>query len=94
MNTIRIKPLMKNKSYPEAGSDLYRFIEERIGSQEKIEIDLSGVDALPSMFLNVSIGKLVDAYGFMPIVKKITFTNISSSQIDRIKTYLFSIAKV
>ena len=48
---------------------------------------MSDVDLLPSMFLNVSIGKLIDTYGKQKVKETISFTMITRSQASRLKDY-------
>lgn len=48
-----------------------------MNSSDKITIDMEGVSSLPSMFLNVSIGKFIDEFGFETLKKKISFTKIT-----------------
>lgn len=93
MCTIQVKQFMINKSFPEAGNDLYNFIIKKINIEEKIVLNLEGVDVLPSMFLNVSIGKIVKIYGFNTLRDKISFSHITSSQAERLKIYLMNIRK-
>jgi len=50
---------MTNKTYPEAGEILFDMLAEKIKSENKIVLDLDGVVSLPSMFLNMSIGRFL-----------------------------------
>ena len=79
---------MKDKDYPTAGSDLYRVISDKIDVEDKIDLDLEGVSLIPSMFLNVSIGKIIKERGLDFMKSKITFSNIKSSDAKRIKEYV------
>ncbi len=49
---------------------------------------MTGVAILPSMFLNMSIGKFIDNYGVDVLKAKISFHKISVSQANRIKDYV------
>lgn len=69
MCTIKVNTLLQNKTYPEAGSNLYCLFEKNI-SDSKIVLDLKGVSSLPSLFLNVSIGKFIENYGVETLKQK------------------------
>ncbi len=88
MCTIKIGELLKNQSYPQAGDALYVKIIDRLEKEEKIVLDMSGVDTLPSMFLNTSIGRYIQEHGFNRLKEKISFSNIGASQAQRIKEYI------
>ena len=49
---------------------------------------MTGVAILPSMFLNMYIGKFIDNYGVDVLKAKISFHKISVSQANRIKDYV------
>lgn len=78
---------MADKPYPESGAVLYRMIVDKIDC-ERITLDLDGVVSLPSMFLNVSIGRFIEVYGVDMLKKKISFSKITSTQAERIKSYV------
>jgi hypothetical protein len=88
MCTINISEYLVGRSYPEAGDVVYQKIVHEMNHGDKIILNLSDVDSLPSMFLNVSIGRYVDNFGIESLKKKISFANISASQIERIKKYI------
>lgn len=46
------------------------------------------VNALPSMFLNTSIGRFIEEHGFDKLKEKVSFSNIGASQAQRIKEYI------
>ena len=79
---------MEGKDFPMAGSSLYDIIRENMNSSDKITIDMEGVSSLPSMFLNVSIGKFIDEFGFETLKKKISFTKITKLQAERLTDYI------
>ena len=91
MCTINISYILKDADYPTAGAKLYDMIIARYDAEDSITLDLMDVDALPSMFLNTSIGKLISDRGKMAL-KKIRFSNISKSQAERIKDYVAKIS--
>ena len=56
---IKLAQIMKDRTYPESGSVLYDSIAPLLTRDEKVALDLDGVIALPSMFLNASIGSIL-----------------------------------
>lgn len=88
MCTIKIKELISDKSYPEAGNALFAIIDDYIAKDNKVTLDLDGVEALPSMFLNVSLGAIIEKYGVAKMKHNTAFANITHSQIERLKVYI------
>lgn len=88
MCTIKLYDVMTGKDFPDAGSSLYDLIKDNLSSCDKVVIDLEGVSSLPSMFLNVSIGRFIDEFGLDALKKKISFTKITRSQAERITEYV------
>ena len=88
MCTIKLKEMMLNRTYPEAGAALYAEFCQHKDSVDKIIVDLDGVETLPSMFLNMCIGAYIDNFGKESLKEKISFTKITRSQAERLKVYL------
>ena len=88
MWTINLKEMMVNRTYPEAGAALYAEFCHHKDSVDKIIVDLDGVETLPSMFLNTSIGAYIDNFGKESLRQKISFTKITRSQAERLRDYL------
>ena len=88
MNRILVADTLRQGCFPEAGRVLYEEILSRENSSDKIVIDFEGVSSVPSMFLNVSIGRLISERGVAFIKEKIGFSNITASQVQRIKEYV------
>ena len=84
---ISLNLLMQDKSYPESGSLLYDIIYQSIQNDQTIDIDMTGVVSLPSMFLNASFGKAFSQFGVDSIKQKTKFFHISRSQAERISEY-------
>lgn len=91
MCTIKIYDMVNSMSYTDAGACLYDKILENKGKYGKIVLDLEGVSLLPSMFLNVSIGKYVETFGMDDLRSTISFAKITKQQAERIKDYLAKI---
>lgn len=87
MCVINLKSFLDGRSYPEAGELFYSEILKYISDTDRIVVNMSDVDLLPSMFLNVSIGKLIDTYGKQRVKETISFTMITKSQASRLKDY-------
>jgi hypothetical protein len=88
MCTISLKEMMINRTYPEAGAALYAAFCLYKDSVDKIIVDLDGVETLPSMFLNTSIGAYIDNFGKESLKEKISFAKITRSQAERLRDYL------
>jgi len=88
MCSIKVYDIMKGRDFPTAGSVLYSIIIEKMDTDEKIDLDLEGVSLIPSMFLNVSIGRIIKERGVDFMKHKITFSNIKASDAKRIKEYV------
>ncbi len=88
MCTIDIKDILDGRNYPDAGVVLYDQIVAKIADDEKIVLNMAEVSALPSMFLNTSIGRFIENYGFEKLRERVSFSNIGASQAQRIKEYI------
>jgi len=73
---------------PDAGNLFYLQIVDRMESVGKVVVDMTDVTALPSVFLNVSIGRLIDEYGMDKLKKNISFTMITRQQAERLRDYM------
>lgn len=90
MDRIYIKDLIVDGSYPDAGAKLYTQAVSLMSNNNDIMIDMEGVDAIPTTFMNMSFGKLILEFGKGPVKKSLKFFNISRSQLERIKKYFDS----
>lgn len=84
MNTV----LANYKTLPDAGNYLYFKIKEAIKEGDKVSVNMKDVTSLPSIFLNVSLGKIIDEYGKETLKKHVGFTMITKQQALRLKDYL------
>ncbi|MBR8707105.1 STAS-like domain-containing protein [Bacteroides pyogenes] len=87
MYMIKLYDVMSGRDFPDAGRHLHDLMVDNANS-DKIIINLDGVSLLPSMFLNVSIGRFIDRYGVEYLKRKISFINITKSQAERMKEYI------
>lgn len=88
MNTVYLLELLEGRTYPEAGTALFPYIENAIRTQDPICIDMAGVDSIPTLFMNTSFGEALQAYGASAFKKSITFAHIQRAQAERIKKYV------
>lgn len=88
MCRINIKEILKDRDYPTAGEYVYSIMEECIPNSEVVTLNMDGVDTLPSMFLNTSIGQYIQKYGPDSLKGKLAFEKIMASQVTRIKEYM------
>lgn len=93
MCTIRLYDVMLGKDFPDAGNSLYDLIIKNKDTSDKIILDLEGVSSLPSMFLNVSIGRYIEEFGLDSLKGKISFARITKFQAQRISDYISRIGK-
>lgn len=82
------KVLSAHTNLPEAGAVMYKSLVDAILSHNVLVVDMMEVTSLPSIFLNVSVGKAIDEYGKEELKKHLTFTNITRLQASRIKEYM------
>lgn len=84
---IQLFQLMQDKSYPESGALLFGILEDAIKNGKDVEIDMTNVISLPSMFLNASFGNAFVVYGKDPIKQHTRFYHIGKSQAERLNEY-------
>lgn len=84
---IKLDDVMRGRDFPEAGKHLHDLMVSN-ANMDKIVINLDGVSLLPSMFLNVSIGRFIDEYGVDCLKRKISFINITKAQAVRMTEYI------
>jgi len=89
MCTIVLKDIMNSTALlPEAGALFYSKIVNGLGESDKVIVDMSDVTALPSVFLNVSIGRLIDEWGVDKLKNNLVFTMITKQQAIRLRDYI------
>lgn len=89
MCTIRLNQITSSfKETTDAGTTLYNEIKAQISSDNKAVIDMTGVTSLSSVFLNVSIGRIIDDYGMKRLKDSVSFINITQQQAKRLTEYL------
>lgn len=88
MCTIKLQAVMQGRTYPDAGMELFNMLQGILKEEKKIVLDMNGVLSLPSMFLNVSIGRIIEEYGIDVLKQKISFAHIRATEAARIQDYV------
>lgn len=89
MYTISLQSILNSGlSLPEAGSNLYDIIDGHTKDNEKVVIDMTDVTSLSSVFLNTSIGRVIDEKGIDFLKSNISFVKITKQQAERLTDYL------
>lgn len=94
MKTVLLKNILENKNYPDAGEFIFMDIKDSIIANDKVIIDMSDVLSVPTMFLNMSIGAVIDEFGIQKLKESIGFRNISKSEAERIQKYIIDYNQV
>lgn len=87
MNTA----LQQSKDYSVAGQYLYKSIKEAIANNDRLSVDMDGVTSLPSVFLNVSLGRIIDEEGKDKLKQYVGFVKITKQQALRLRTICIGI---
>lgn len=88
MKTVLLKSILAEKAYPDAGEFIFMDIKDSIIAHDKVIIDMSDVLSVPTMFLNMSLGAIIDEFGTQRLKESIGFRNISRSEAERIQKYI------
>lgn len=89
MCTINLASIFTQTSdMPHAGAMFYDKVKEAFSNSTNVVVDMEEVTALPSIFLNVSIGKIIDEYGIDRLKSSMSFSKITKAQAQRLKEYL------
>ncbi len=71
-----------------AGKVLYDNIKNAIIQKKQVYINMNGVSSLPSILLNVSLGRIIDEDGKEVIKRFVIFRQITKQQALRLKDYM------
>ncbi len=89
MTTIKVSDIMsRTRDYRKAGEELYCIMIEKRKDGESVKLDMSGVEAIPSLMLNPCVGRYIDEYGLDELRRNLSFANILKSQALRFKDYI------
>lgn len=89
MCTIFLENILSEcKDLPAAGDLFYHKVMEAESQSQKVIVNMENVNSLPSIFLNVSIGRMIDSHGIEWLKNHLTFTRITKAQAQRLTDYL------
>lgn len=71
-----------------SGSILYNELKSRIADGRKVVVDMHDASSLPSIFLNVSFGRIIDEFGVSAISDFVSFAKITRTQAERLQKYI------
>ena len=90
---IVIKDALNGRNFPDAGDYVYNLMLPGVDTDDACVWDMQDVSELPSMFLNMSLGRFFKDRGADFVKKKVRFKNINKSQAFRIVEYVEKISK-
>ena len=86
---INMNDILQNTNNLEhAGNVLYDDIKNAIARKEHISIDMNGVSSLPSILLNVSLGRIINEKGKETLKNNVVFRQLTKQQALRLKDYM------
>lgn len=88
MDIIMNDILKRSNNLEHAGNVLYDNIKNAIARKEHLSIDMNGVSSLPSILLNVSLGRIIDEKGKETLKNYVVFRQITKQQALRLKDYM------
>ncbi len=89
MRKIQLLDIMKSRDIlSDAGVVFYKELISALSSSDKVTVDMTGVNSMPSVFLNVSIGRLIDEKGIDALRNNVAFAMITKQQALRLKEYI------
>lgn len=83
-----------HKDYAKAGDAIYVAAVPLITKGETILFDMKGLDAVSTVFLNMSFGQLMDRFGVDKVKGSFRFSNVLKSQAERIRKYFRDYAEL
>ena len=87
MDIIMNDILQNTNNLEHAGNVLYDDIKNAIARKEHVSIDMNGASSLPSILLNVSLGRIIDEKG-KGTLKNYVVSQITKLQAIRLKDYM------
>lgn len=80
--------LEQNKNFVAAGNALYLSIKQAMTDYDMLSVDMEGVTSLPSIFLNASLGRIIDEVGKEKLMSSVGFVKITKQQAMRLRDYM------
>ena len=87
MDIIMNDILQNTNNLEHAGNVLYDNIKNAITRKEQVSMNMNGVSSLPSILLNVSLGRIIDEKG-KGTLKNYVVSQITKLQAIRLKDYI------
>ena len=85
--TIRLMDVVSGTATGEDGTTLFFLLDKSVSSNQKIRLSLASATPFSTSFLNTSFGDLSDKYGLETIRTLIMFTDITPSQLKKLRSY-------
>lgn len=80
--------LQQSEDLSVAGNSFYNSIKQAISNNYKLSVNMDGVTSLPSVFLNISLGRIIDEEGKDKLKQYVGFVRITKQQAIRLSDYL------
>lgn len=80
--------LQQSEDLSVAGNSFYNSIKQAISNNDKLSVNMDGVTSLPSIFLNISLGRIIDEEGKDKLKQYVGFVRITKQQAIRLSDYL------
>lgn len=80
--------LQQSEDLSVAGNSFYNSIKQAISNNDKLSVNMDGVTSLPSVFLNISLGRIIDEEGKDTLKQYVGFVRITKQQAIRLSDYL------
>lgn len=80
--------LQQSEDLSVAGNSFYNSIKQAISNNNKLSVNMDGVTSLPSVFLNISLGRIIDEEGKDKLKQYVGFVRITKQQAIRLSDYL------
>lgn len=80
--------LQQSEDLSVAGNSFYNSIKQAISNNDKLSVNMDGVTSLPSVFLNISLGRIIDEEGKDKLKQYVGFVRITKQQAIRLSDYL------
>ena len=89
---ISIKDALAGRQFPDAGAVIFDMMNSNNNQEDVYVWDMAEVSDLPSVFLNMCLGRLVKEKGVDFVKNRLRFVNINKSQALRILDYVNKIS--
>ena len=85
MKTIQLKKILdSNALLTQSGEVFYTQLGNALSKNERVIVDMSSTGTLPSVFLNISVGKIIDEFGIDKLKESVSFVSITRTTFQNI----------